>query len=76
MSATQRDGTQPKGSQQDTRSTAGSPSTRELPNPTEEPTMNLTESTRRIEATLARMALVRRHVLSVNGAYRHAPSEA
>lgn len=75
MSATQRDSPQPKTPEPDTRDTA-EPRGPALPNPNEETRMDATKPARRIEATLARMALVRRHVLSVNGAYLHDPDQA
>lgn len=73
MSATTRDGTHPKGPQSDTPSTAGTAPCAEDAH--EERTMDDPRSDTTIPATLARMALVRRHSLSVNGAY-HAPTEA
>lgn len=73
MSATQRDKPQPKTPESDTRDTAEPPRGAALPNPHEEPPMDAIKPARRIEATLARMALVRRHVLSVNGAYIYEP---
>lgn len=75
MSPTQRDGTRLKGPQADTRDTAESddPDVR-TQSPTEDASMNDEPRTLGIAATLARMALVRQHALSVNGAYLHTPS--
>ncbi len=75
MSATQRDNSQPKTPEPDTRHTAEPGEGPALPNPQEDGTMDASKPARKIEATLARMALVRRHVLSVNGAYP-APDQA
>lgn len=76
MSPTQSDGTHSKTSHSDTASTARPSQASALPNRTEDATMKATRTVRQVEATLARMALVRRHALSVNGAYRHEARDA
>lgn len=73
MSATVRDGTHPKGNQPNRPNTADAGCCTD--DAREERTMNDPRSDTTIPATLARMALVRRTRLSVNGAY-HAPTDA
>jgi hypothetical protein len=68
MSATARDEPVTKAPQSDTTPTVGS----DRPDAPEDATMDALTTT--IPATLARMALVRRETLAVNGAY-HAPTQ-
>lgn len=71
MSATPRDEPSSKGAQPDTPGTAGAGAG---PAPPEDAPMDDPTPRTSIPATLARMALVRRHTLCVNGAY-HAPTD-
>lgn len=75
MSPTKRDGTRLKGSQSDTHDTVESADPAEAPasEGCGSPPSDDSRLTQGISATIARMALVRQHVLSVNGAYLHAP---